>query len=54
MSLEVVENQFVLPIGITKAGKVTKTLNTAGTYVDKNIKLDITTPKAGYEVKSAN
>ena len=54
MSLEVVENQFVLPIGITKAGKVTKTLNTAGTYVDKNIKLDITTPKAEYEVKSAN
>lgn len=54
MSLEVVENQFVLPVGITEAGTVTKTLNTAGTYVDKNIKLDITTPKAEYEVKSAN
>ena len=54
MSLEVVENQFVLPVDITKAGKVTKTLNTAGTYVDKNIRLDITTPKAEYEVKSAN
>lgn len=54
MSLEVVENQFVLPVDITKAGTVTKTLNTAGTYVDKNIKLDITTPKAEYEVKSAN
>lgn len=54
MSLDVVENQFVLPVGITEAGTVTKTLNTAGTYVDKNIKLDITTPKAEYEVKSAN
>lgn len=54
MSLEVEENQFVLPIDITSAGTVTKTLNTAGTYVDKNIKLDITTPKAEYEVKSAN
>ena len=52
--LEVVENQFVLPVDITEAGTVTKTLNTAGTYVDKNIKLDITTPKAEYEVKSAN
>ena len=38
MPLNVVENQFVLPIGITEAGEVTKTLNTAGTYVDKNIK----------------
>lgn len=54
MSLEVVENQFVLPVDITEAGTVTKTLNTAGTYVDKNIKLDITTPPAEYEVKSAN
>ena len=52
--LDVVENQFVLPIKITEAGTVTKTLNTAGTYVDKNIKLDVTTPKAEYEVKSAN
>ena len=52
--LGVVENQFVLPIDITEAGTVTKTLNTAGTYVDKNIKLDVTTPKAEYEVKSAN
>ena len=52
--LDVVENQFVLPVKITEAGTVTKTLNTAGTYVDKNIKLDVTTPKAEYEVKSAN
>lgn len=52
--LDTVENQFVLPIKITEAGTVTKTLNTAGTYVDKNIKLDVTTPKAEYEVKSAN
>ena len=42
---------FQLPITIDKNGTVTKVLQTEGTYVDKNIKLEITTPDATFEQK---
>lgn len=42
---------FQLPIAIDKNGTITKVLQTEGTYVDKNIKLEITTPDATFEQK---
>ena len=40
-----------LPINVTENGTVTKTLATADTYVDKNIKVTVTTPDATFERK---
>lgn len=51
MSLNVQDNKFILPIDIAAAGKVTKELQTAGTYVDKNIKVEVNTPDGSLEVK---
>lgn len=51
MALNVQDNKFILPIDITAAGKVTKELQTAGTYVDKNIKIEVNTPDGSLEVK---
>ena len=51
MALNVVENKFVLPIGVKAAGTITKELQTAGTYVDKNIKVEVTTPDGALEAK---
>lgn len=51
MALNVQENKFILPIDIAAAGKVTKELQTAGTYVDKNIKIEVNTPDGSLEVK---
>lgn len=51
MALTVKENKFVLPIDIAAAGKATKELQTAGTYVDKNIKIEVNTPDGSLEVK---
>ena len=51
MALTVQENKFILPIDIAAAGKVTKELQTAGTYVDKNIKIEVNTPDGSLEVK---
>ena len=51
MALNVQDNKFILPVDITAAGKVTKELQTAGTYVDKNIKIEVTTPDGSLEVK---
>lgn len=51
MALNVQENKFILPIDIEAAGKVTKELQTAGTYVDKNIKIEVNTPDGSLEVK---
>ena len=53
MALDVKENKFILPIDIAAAGKVTKELQTAGTYVDKNIKIEVNTPDGSLEVKKA-
>ena len=53
MALNVQENKFILPIDVTAAGKVTKELQTAGTYVDKNIKIEVNTPDGSLEVKKA-
>lgn len=52
-NMNVEEKVFQLPIDIVEAGKITKTLVTADTYVDKNIKIEITTPDATYEVEKA-
>ena len=51
MALSVQENKFILPIDIAAAGKVTKELQTAGTYVDKNIKIEVNTPDGSLKVK---
>ena len=51
MALNVQDNKFILPVDIAAAGKVTKELQTAGTYVDKNIKIEVTTPDGSLEVK---
>lgn len=51
MALNVQDNKFTLPIDIAAAGKVTKELQTAGTYVDKNIKIEVNTPDGSLEVK---
>lgn len=51
MALNVQDNKFILPIDIAAAGKVTKELQTAGTYVDKNIKIEVNTPDGSLDVK---
>ena len=53
-TMNVEEKVFQLPINITEDGIVTKTLATADTYVDKNIKVAVTTPDATFEVKKAS
>ena len=53
MALNVQDNKFILPIDVAAAGKVTKELQTAGTYVDKNIKIEVNTPDGSLEVKKA-
>lgn len=47
-------NNFGLNIEITSDGKVTKTLKTADTYVDRNIQIDVEVADASYEVKADN
>ena len=51
MALNIVENKFVLPIDVESAGTITKELQTAGTYVDKNIKVEVVTPDGALEAK---
>ena len=51
MALNVQDDKFILPIDIAAAGKVTKELQTAGTYVDKNIKIEVNTPDGSLGVK---
>ena len=51
MALNVQDNKFILPIDIAAAGKATKELQTAGTYVDKNIKIEVNTPDGSLGVK---
>lgn len=49
-----VENKvWQLPIDVEASGVVTKTLATADTYLDKNIKVTVNTPDAEFEVKKA-
>ena len=49
--INVQDNKFILPIDVAAAGQVTKELQTAGTYVDKNIKIEVNTPDGSLEVK---
>lgn len=51
MALNVQDNKFILPIDIVAAGKITKELQTADTYVDKNIKIEVNTPDGSLEVR---
>ena len=51
MALNVQDNKFILPIDVAAAGKVTKELQTAGTYVDKNIAIEVNTPDGSLKVK---
>lgn len=39
-------NLWELPITVTASGDITKTLNTAGTFLDRNIGIKVSTPKA--------
>lgn len=52
-TMNVEEKVFQLPIDVVENGIVTKTLATADTYLDKNIKVTVTTPDATFEVKDA-
>lgn len=47
------EKVFQLPIDVEANGTISKTLATADTYLDKNIKVTVTTPDAEFEVKKA-
>ena len=49
--MNVEEKVWQLPINVTENGTVTKTLQTADTYVDKNIKVTVNTPDASFERK---
>lgn len=49
--MDVKEKVFELPIAVDAAGEVSKTLATADTYVDKNIKVIVNTPDAEFELK---
>lgn len=51
--METQDKVFQLPIDITENGTVVKTLNTADTYVDKNIVVSVNVPDATYEIKTA-
>lgn len=44
---------FELPIDVTAAGEVSKTLATADTYVDRNIKVTVRTPDADLKIVGA-
>ena len=44
---------FELPIDVTAAGEVSKTLATADTYVDRNIKVTVRTPDADLKIVDA-
>lgn len=52
--LEDLKTSYRLGFEITQDGKVTKTLNTAGTYVDRNINVEVDVKDATYEVKADN
>lgn len=52
-NMSVEEKVFQLPINVEENGIVTKVLATADTYLDKNIKVTVTTPDAEFEVKKA-
>ena len=53
MALEVNEkNKFILPININSAGTINKELQTAGTFVDKNIAIEVNTPDGVLESKA--
>lgn len=52
--LETLNNSYRLGLEVVKDGKITKTLNTAGTYVDRNINVEVDVKDATYEVKTDN
>lgn len=52
MAMDIENQAFVLPIGISANGTIEKTLKTKDTYVDKDIQLTIVTPDAEFERKT--
>lgn len=52
-NMPVEEKVFQLKLDVESNGIITKTLQTADTYVDKNIKVTVNTPDAEFEVKKA-
>lgn len=50
-NMEVKNGLFQLPINVTENGAITKTLETQNTYLDKNIKIEVSTPDATFEKK---
>ena len=52
MALEVKDNKFKLPININSAGTINKELQTGGTFVDKNIAIEVNTPNGELESKA--
>lgn len=50
--LDAETNKWLLPIEVTEAGQVDHVMQTAGTYVDKDIEVKVTVADATYEVES--
>lgn len=53
LNVNVETKVFELPIDVTAAGEVSKTLATADTYVDRNIKVTVKTPDADLTIVEA-
>lgn len=51
-AMEIKNGQFVLPVNVTAAGTKTQQLATEGTYVDKNIKIEVNVPDGALEAKT--
>lgn len=51
-TMEVKNGQFVLPVNVTGAGTMTQQLATEGTYVDKNIQIEVSVPDGALEAKA--
>ena len=51
-AMEIKNGQFVLPVNITAAGTKTQQLATEGTYVDKNIQIEVNVPDGALEAKT--
>lgn len=51
-AMEIKNGQFVLPVNVTGAGTKTQQLATEGTYVDKNIQIEVNVPDGVLEAKT--
>ena len=51
-AMEIKNGQFALPVNVTGAGTKTQQLATEGTYVDKNIQIEVNVPDGVLEAKA--